>query len=202
MTSSARGVLVLSSKALVRNHAATVRAGARDLRRGAFRRTERIRELLSQHARAPRPERHRQRPWPCDAGGRLGMMSPTASAVVTSSSGLAKASAALKALDEAWTTMGSSSSFARQLQAQLHQAVRCAPRQFLLVTDEDHHGRPAMDAWNASGWRDTPAAAPRCLWHCNRCAPACNRPGITSTQVNFCAKAYPTVPMGHPDAPR
>ena len=24
---------------------------------------------------------------------------------------------------------------------------------------------------------------------------------VTSTQVNFCAKAYPTVPSGHPDAP-
>ena len=24
---------------------------------------------------------------------------------------------------------------------------------------------------------------------------------VTNTQVNFCAKAYPTVPSGHPDAP-
>ena len=81
----------------------------------------------------------------------------------------------------------------------LHERVQAAPRRFLLVAEEEH--RFSLQQQLEQCWTDilplqqsfAPLALPatrsavKQLW-------------LTSTQVSFCAKAYPTVPSGHPDA--
>jgi Zn-dependent M16 (insulinase) family peptidase len=81
----------------------------------------------------------------------------------------------------------------------LHERIRSAPRRFLLVGEEEHRDslRQQLEQFwigQADSRGDFVAlslpetrSAVQQLW-------------LTSTQVSFCAKAYPTVPTGHPDA--
>lgn len=88
------------------------------------------------------------------------------------------------------------SGLAEQL-AEIHQLVLTAPREFLVVGEAEKFA----DYHQAIQQRFTQEANP--LFS------AFSQPEIhqqvaelwkTSTQVNFCAKSYPTVPSGHPDA--
>ncbi|MBP6383103.1 MAG: peptidase M16, partial [Pseudomonadales bacterium] len=102
-----------------------------------------------------------------------------------------------RALEKSLQSDTELAAFAARL-AQLHQLLRAAPRQLLLVTDADHTAS-TVGALQAC-WREAPAATAAAHF-----ALAPVRAGVreiwqTSTQVNFCAKAYPTVPMAHPDA--
>jgi presequence protease len=81
----------------------------------------------------------------------------------------------------------------------IHQCIIAAPRRFLLI------GEPAMrDVHIAELQRQwTNTAQPALLSQLR--LPAVRHPvqelWTTNTQVHFCAKAYPTVPGGHPDHP-
>ncbi len=82
----------------------------------------------------------------------------------------------------------------------IHEQIIKAPRRFLLVGEEQH--RDTLLATLEATWKLAPAVSDaieplqltptrevvRELW-------------TTNTQVHFCAKAYPTVPGGHPDHP-
>ncbi|ALO46031.1 insulinase family protein [Pseudohongiella spirulinae] len=83
---------------------------------------------------------------------------------------------------------------------QIHKRIIKAPRRFLLIGEATHRhdyidalrnqwqGAPTIDNTQA-GLSLAPVRQPvRALW-------------TTNTQVNFCAKAYPTVPGGHADHP-
>lgn len=79
----------------------------------------------------------------------------------------------------------------------LHQQLISNPKQFLVV-GEAHVADPlanrVAELWPNNPTTETVFSLPSCrentrqLWLCN-------------TQVNFCAKAYQTVSVGHPDAP-
>ena len=102
----------------------------------------------------------------------------------------------LKLLDNALADAGELKKLSENLAA-LHQLILSAPREYLLVGEEErlteyqqnlqqyfvsaqapdfqHFSQPEVHHQVAELWK-------------------------TSTQVNFCAKAYPTVPVTHPDA--
>jgi Zn-dependent M16 (insulinase) family peptidase len=103
----------------------------------------------------------------------------------------------LRHLDEELRDQTRLASFAERL-ASLHTALSAMPVQLLAVAEAERLDAVvdrALDYWQGSAansvdrrWRPEPLRERRAeLW-------------ATNTQVNFCARAYPTVPVGHPDA--
>jgi len=82
--------------------------------------------------------------------------------------------------------------------ASIHAEVTAAPRQFLLIGEPVHQSAMFEDLENL--WAEQTILKPdfREL-SLAPCRQDVRQAWITSTQVNFCAKAYPTVPSGHPD---
>jgi hypothetical protein len=191
-----KGILVLSSKALVRNHAAMSELMRVTLEEVRFDEHERIRDLVAQ-------QRARREQSVTGNGHGLAMqaaasgMSPTAS-LLHRQRGLAGIHR-LKALDDGLDEEGALERLAGQLR-EIHQAVLAAPRQFLLVGEQEHQAclqQELEQQWQrlqASGGGYRPLAM-------EPLRQTVRQAWITSTQVNFCAKAYPTVPTDHPDAP-
>jgi Zn-dependent M16 (insulinase) family peptidase len=103
----------------------------------------------------------------------------------------------IKALDDALADEAMLAKFASQLH-KIHQKVCQSARKYLVVSESDVAESVAQhisechsnfeientDCFTLPGVRETVKEA----W-------------LTSTQVNFCAKAYPTVAIGHDDAP-
>ncbi|HEY7776882.1 MAG TPA: insulinase family protein, partial [Kineobactrum sp.] len=188
---------VLSSKALARNSEAQVALMQDSLYQVRFDELGRLRELVNQY-RARREQ--------AVTGNGHGLAMAAASAGM---SPLAKINHELgglagirgvKALDDALATDSGLQDFAAALQG-LHAGVIKMPPQLLAIADE--HSVQAVAEQALTSWGATTAAtaiglpafsaapvrtARRELW-------------IANTQVNFCARAYPTVPSGHPDAP-
>lgn len=81
----------------------------------------------------------------------------------------------------------------------LHAAIQAAPRRFLLVGEPEHEA--AMARAMAAHAGSVPLA-----WDGGRpfrpeaVREPVNELWITQSQVNFCARAFPTVPVDHPDA--
>jgi Zn-dependent M16 (insulinase) family peptidase len=185
---------VLSSKALLRN--ATAQAGLmRDTLHGArFDEGDRIRELVSQ-------QRARREQAVTGSGHILAMaaacagMSPLAR-LNHEMSGIAGVKR-LRALDEALRDGEALAALGARL-ASLHRQVAEMPLQLLVVAEEekvDEVARACQSVW--SDWQREEPGEPFGL------APLRERRGefwLTNTQVNFCARAYPTVPVEHPDA--
>lgn len=189
------GHFVLASKALVRN----VRPAGELLREtfqaARFDELERIRELVAQM----RTYREAQ------VTGHGHVLAMTAASAGISPVGwLAQRWSGLeglrilKSLDERLDDPQELRRFAEQL-ATLRDQVLDAPRQALLVGEEER--RQELEQALREVWRPLAAeAGPRDFGIRAHLGPV--RQGwATSTQVNFCAKAYPTVPQGHPDAP-
>ncbi len=184
---------ILSSKALVRNHAEQTQLMKDTLQHVRFDELSRLRELLSQ-------QRARREQSVTNNGHSLAMsaassgMSPIAR-LSHKLSGLAGIQA-IKLLDDQVQEEAALADYADRLQ-RLHQSILNAPKQILLVAEAEKitECREAINAsWaneknpSANGFSaDQVREMVRQLW-------------VTNTQVNFCAKAYPTVPVGHPDA--
>lgn len=186
--------LVLSSKALARNQHAQTELMKATLEQPRWDELPRLRDLVAQ-------QRARWQQSITGSGHALAMNAATAgmSPVAQWShqlSGLAGIQA-VKTLDDALEQPAALARFAAQL-AQLHQLICTGAKQLLVVADADqlaaiHAG--IAELWATSTLPEGGAAlapAPvratvRQLW-------------LTNTQVNFCAKAYPTVPVEHPDA--
>lgn len=189
-----RGVLVLSSKALARNANELFALLRETLEQPRFDELQRIGELLSQ-MRARRDQSITGSGHSLAMSAASSRMSPTA-LLAHSLSGL-EGIRRTRRIEKSFQDESNIAAFAARLQA-LHQAVLGAPRQLLLVSDAEHIQGNADDlqrCWQNSAPPATSTAlalAPvrdtvREIWQ-------------TSTQVNFCAKSYPTVPIAHPDA--
>lgn len=103
---------------------------------------------------------------------------------------------AMKQLDRALDDQPALEHFSRQL-ANLHQKLLSQPAQFLLVAEEERltTATDTLQAqWAAHATTATPAFT---LAHT---ANTVSELWQTSTQVHFCARAWPTVAMNHPDA--
>jgi presequence protease len=190
-----RGVLVLSSKALVRNAHELPRLIRETFETARLDELRRLRELVAQN-RAEAVQGITDR--------------GHAYAMLAAASGLSPAAAlahrwdglegvrALKRLDRTLDAQEALRGFAERLE-QLRERLLHAPRQLLVIGEAQHE--QAIRAGLASVWE---RAAPRS--DAPRLQPAAAQSAVhqawsTSTQVSFCAKAYATVPLDHPDAP-
>lgn len=186
--------LTLSSKALTRNSRAMNELMKATLDSVRFDELDRIHELISQN-------RARREQSVTGSGHSLAMtaacagMSPAAK-IAHELGGLAGI-AQVKALDTRLEDKDELAKFAAQL-AQIHQLVLAAPVQFVIVGEDEQ-----LDSYRdqlASFW---PAAAANSGFKAFSLEPVSaqvRQAWLTNTQVNFCAKAYPSVPMDHPDA--
>jgi len=193
--SRAKGYLILSSKALVRNHVALSQLLKQSFLDARFDETSRIRELMGQM-------RLRREQGIVGRGHSLAMMaaSATFSSIANlqhSTRGLAGLSA-LKALDDSLDDDKALAALSAQFTA-LHQKIIASPRQFLIVGETEQ--RDHLLAALSSEWQgvDHPGQVPSAL----NITPADKVEGefwVTSTQVNFCSRAYQAVPIAHDDA--
>jgi Zn-dependent M16 (insulinase) family peptidase len=184
---------VLSSKALQQRAEHAVQLMADTLANPRFDELDRIRDLVNQ-------QRARREQSVTGSGHGLAMaaasagMSPLAllQHEQTGLEGLRR----LRALDDSLADRDALAGFAARLE-ELHARISSQRAQFLAIADSGHVEElvhitarlwPAMEQGDSQAF-SLPATRERRgqLW-------------VTNTQVNFCAKAYPTVPVGHPDA--
>ncbi|MFK7858737.1 MAG: insulinase family protein [Granulosicoccus sp.] len=191
---SVSGYLVVRGKALLRNTDALSQLMLDTLADVRFDEHSRIRELVSQ-SRASREQRI------TGSGHVLAMlaagsgMSPTAR-LSHEQNGL-EGIRSLKKLDDSLNTKGEIDKLAAQF-ATIHEILKSAPRQFMIVAEEENlqnsqdslsrvFGKaPTIDGFEAFSPSPVREKVGQ-LW-------------TTSTDVNFSAKAYPTVPSSHTDA--
>ena len=189
-----RGHFILSGKALTHNHQALTELMQQTLQAPRFDEHQRIRELISQI-------RSRAEQSITGNGHSLAMtaacqsMSPVA-ALSHRLSGLAGIQF-IKQLDHGLSSTDAMEKLEAQLQ-QLHQTLSRQQGQLLLVTDSDN-GKQLLKTLNTQ-WHSpasTDIGQPFALTSDNR---NIAEMWLTSTQVNFCARAFPTVAMDHDDA--
>lgn len=191
---SVKGYMVVRGKALLRNTNALSDLIMETLTSVSFDELPRIRELIAQ-SRSAREQSV------TGSGHMLAMMAAASGMSPTIKlshrlNGLAGIKA-LKALDDSLDNENSLSELAERL-ATIHSIVKGAPRQFMIVSEEENLQKVqeglghAFDGVPTSSDFIPFAPAPvreqtKQLW-------------TTSTEVNFSAKAYPTVPGSHADA--
>ena len=188
------GYLTLSAKALLSKNTAMTGLMYKTLTSVRFDELSRIREMVSQ-------QRTRKEQSVTGQGHSLAIMAAVsqlspAGQLSHNQRGL-QSIRALKALDDAIRDEEKLKQLAASLE-QLHQKMLQAPRRFLIVTEAEH--QQAMAETLAAQWQTTVDDR-----HFKPFSLPSTRQGVkqawtTSTQVNFCAKAYPTVPVEHPDA--
>lgn len=192
-TQAVSGYFVLSTKALARNQ-----SRATDLLRDTwlsprFDEQQRLRELMAQM-------RVRMERSLTNSGHSLAMTAASAG-----TSALAKfhhdngglgAIVPLRQLEQSLDRIQSLESFTRSLE-NLHKKLLQQPVQFLLVAEPD--GLPSCTAALTAQW---PSSADTLSTPFTLAVPQQGTQHFwqTSTQVNFCARSWPTVGMTHPDA--
>ncbi len=192
-----RAHFVLSGKALASEHAEFSRLMEQTLATVRFDELSRLREIVSQ-------ERARMEQSVTGHGHALAMsaaasgLSPAA-AISHRLRGLAGIRA-LKAFDDGLKDPARLEAFAATLR-EIHERILAAPRQFLLVAEGER--RDALLADIERAWRDSAVtvADDLALFRREPVREQVRQLWVTSTQVNFCAKVYPTVAAEHEDAP-
>lgn len=187
-----KGHLVLSGKALTSKHNELTTLMTKTLETVSFEEKTRIRELVAQ-------KRARMEQSVTGNGHGLAMaaasslMSPVAK-INHLLSGLAGIQS-VKVLDASLNDDAGLAAFVEKLE-QLHQLILSAPRKILLVADEESRTQMVEDivAWTA------PAHANASSFNLPEVCEQVQQMWVTSTQVNFCSRAYKTVPGNHPDA--
>jgi len=102
----------------------------------------------------------------------------------------------VKQLDDGLNDEANLQELADQL-VKLHEKILAAPRRFLLVAEPEHQQQLSQSLTEI--WK----AQPDTLFSGLNLEPtrqAVHQAWTTSTQVNFCAKAFPSVAVEHPDA--
>ncbi|HEA26021.1 MAG TPA: peptidase M16, partial [Ectothiorhodospiraceae bacterium] len=190
-----RGSFTLSGKALVRNQAALADLMQETFESARFDELPRIRELVSQ-------ERMYREQRVTSAGHSLAM--------VAASAGLSPSAAQqhnwnglssikhLKALDDSLDDKHVLESFAAKLE-QLRSTLLNAPRQLLLIGEAEQ--REDISSHLQQRWQGHTADATTGLYLPVTASGQLQQGWATSTQVNFCARAYPGVCVEHNDAP-
>ncbi|TQV65281.1 MAG: peptidase M16 [Halothiobacillaceae bacterium] len=187
-----RGYVVVSGKALARNGAALQGLMREVLETARFDELPRLRELVAQ-------TRYAREQGVTSAGHSHAMA--IASSRLSPSARLAhrwgglQGLQALKALDDGLDDEANLAAFAGRLRA-LHGKLVEAPREWLMVAE----GRGFADLTKAQAatWGERAAGASTIALPGIR--EATREAWLTNTQVHFCAKVYPAVPVDHPDA--
>ncbi|GAA6153601.1 insulinase family protein [Pseudoteredinibacter isoporae] len=183
----------LSAKALTRNHQALCELMLETLHKVRFDELQRLQELVA-HARA------RMQQSVTGSGHSLAMTAASAgispcAQLTHRLTGLAGIQA-IKALDDSFANEEALLEFANQLQ-EIHRVVLASSKQYLLVSDKE--SLQTLSDNLAELWpnQQSPEGELLSLPKQNT---RLQQAWTTNTQVNFCAKAYPTVPSGHADA--
>ena len=188
------GYFVLSGKALSRNHEKLNELLHETLENVRFDELDRIRELMAQ-------KRARREQSVTGQGHSLAMtaassgMSPAA-AFSHRLSGL-QGIKYLKQLDDGLNEKSNIQALADNFK-KIHQAILLAPRQYLAILENDLDESIEKDIssfWQADA--NTSSVDELTLPEINQ---QIKQAWVTSTQVNFCSKSYPTVPVEHEDA--
>ncbi|MBW7470284.1 insulinase family protein [Marinobacter sp. M216] len=187
------GYIVFNGKALARNRS-ELTALLRDVYTSArFDEKDRIREIIAQI-------RTRREQAVTGSGHALAMgaaaqgMSP--GAWLSFRLGGLAGIRGTKQLDQALNDPQELDGLCAKLSA-LHDRIRNQSREFLIVGEEDQ--LPAMVDDLKSCWQGE-AGTEMSPWKIEPVNYTTREAWLTSTQVNFCAKAYSTVPVDHPDA--
>ena len=187
-------ILVLSSKALLANHDALTELLHQTFTQVRFDEVQRLREIIDQIAA-------RRESSITGQGHTLAMtlassgMSPTArlSHEFTGLAGIGT----LRALGKALKNDGDATALLEKFR-ELHQLVLNAPRRFLLVGEAA--AQEALTASLQQHWKHSaPLADASSALLLPPVRDQVRQIWTTNTQVNFCAKAYPTVPAAHAD---
>lgn len=187
------GFMTLSAKGLSNNHGELSELMQATLESVHFDELSRIRELIAQ-------TRARRESSVTGNGHSLAMTAASSGispgARLTHHWGGLAGIQYIKQLDAALADSGELERLAQQL-VEIHQLILNAPRQYLLVGEEEKLAdyRQTLQQHASGGTTDGFQAFSQ---------PGVNQPVAemwkANTQVNFCAKAYPTVPTAHPDA--
>ena len=187
------GYMIFSGKALARNRMALTKL-LRDVYTSArFDETDRIREIIAQ-IRARREQA-------VTGSGHALAMGAAAQGLSTGSwlafrlGGLAGIRGT-KELDQSLKDPAALDAFCQSL-AKLHSRIRKQAREFLVIGEEEH--LPALIDDLKSCWQDEEGVESS-RWSMEPVSFETREAWLTSTQVNFCARAYSTVPIDHPDA--
>jgi Zn-dependent M16 (insulinase) family peptidase len=188
-----KSYLVLSSNALFRNQLQQAELMQQTLQAVRFDELPRLHELLSQQ-RASREQSVTNSGHSLAMSAACSTMSPTA-ALSHQLGGLAGIQS-VKTLEESLNQSDNLVHYAASL-SKLHQLIMAAPKQLLLVAESDKLAdcqKTIAQLWTEQNHTVSQRFKPapvrdqtKQLW-------------VANTQVNFCAKAYPTVTVSHPDA--
>ncbi|MFV0478625.1 MAG: insulinase family protein [Parahaliea sp.] len=189
-----RAYLVLSSKALARNAAAQTTLMLDTLSAPNFSERSRIQELISQQ-RARREQAITGNGHGLAMAAACAGMSPLAR-LNHQLSGM-EGIRSLRALDQRLKEADTLDDFAESLNT-LHQKLISTPRQLLTIADEQQVATVASQTLTA--WQEGPTGNSAAHFALPPVREQIRQMWVTNTQVNFCAKAYPTVAVGHPDA--
>lgn len=191
---SVSGYMVIRGKALLRNTDALSTLLLDTLTDVRFDELSRIRELVAQ-TRSGREQSV------TGSGHMLAMMAAASGMSPTirlshELNGLAGIKA-IKALDDSLDDKKALANLGEQL-ATIHELLKEAPRQFMVVAEEDNLAGAQQSMGTAFG----PAQASGDFQHYSPkpVRESTQQLWTTSTEVNFSSKAYPTVPGSHADA--
>ncbi|MDH5392130.1 MAG: insulinase family protein [Gammaproteobacteria bacterium] len=188
-----KGYFVLTGKALLDKHDQLTQLMNKTIETVSFDEKNRIRELMAQ-------KRARMEQSVTGSGHTLAMtaasslMSPVAN-FSNNSNGL-QGIVNIKQLDAQLETESGLDVFIDKLKT-LHNVILNAPRQLLLIADSESKERLISDT--NSIWQQNKATDFKTFSLAEVCDTV-QQLWVTSTQVNFCSKAYKTVPIEHADA--
>ncbi|MBZ2167621.1 insulinase family protein [Marinobacter sp. F4216] len=187
------GYIVFNGKALARNRSALTRLLSDVFNGARFDEQERIREIIAQ-IRARREQAvtgsgHALAMGAASQGMSVGGWLSFRLGGLAGIRGTKELDSSLKA-PEALTALC-------EKLAGLHGKIRAQARQFLVIGEDEQ--LPAMVDDLKSCWKDAESGASS-NWTMEPVDYKAREAWLTSTQVNFCAKAYKTVPVDHPDA--
>lgn len=189
-----RGYLVLSGKALAVNQQALQQLMAETLEKARFDELPRIREIVAQQA-------SRRAQSITGKGHALAILA--ASSELSPAGRFAHLTRGLvgiqasKALDKKLQEEAALEQLSQDLQT-LHRKMQSAPRRFLLVAEEDH--QQLLLQGLEKSWAKLPLAENFEPFGLPETRKPVKQAWLTSTQVNFCALVFPSVPSTHPDA--
>jgi len=184
-----------SSKALNRNQAAMSQLLRDTLETARFDELSRLRELIAQ-MRADADHRVTQRGHTIAMAAAASGLSPSAS--LSHRWAGAAGIQFIRQLDNKLDSDSELQQFAQQLTA-LRDKIIHAPRQLLVVAEAEEQTAVA-DSLSRIWETDSDN---RIVFNAFQALPvrqSIQQAWTTTTQVNFCAKVYPTVPVAHPDA--
>lgn len=189
------GYFTLSGKALVRNHAAFTELMQNAYTRVRFDELPRIRELIAQN-RALREQAITGQGHSLAMAAASSGFSPAA-ALHNQLRGL-HAIQQLKKLDNDLDQQTALEALAEKF-TRIHQHFHNAIDRLLVIGEAHHQDQFSADL--EKYWGEQQAAAQTAAALALPATHAASRQmWLTSTQVNFCARAYPSVPPDHPDA--